>query len=770
MNEQLIKFIELCLMDGVITDKEREVIFRKSKDLGVPEDECEIILEGMIEQNKKNSPSSKTTIETSSSTSSEEENKSQNDDKREEGELDENGNRIGIWRLFSDDKNWEEGEYDENGNKTGVWKSCFKDETRFKIDVETPYVNGKKHGDVISHMDVEPYVYKKYKNDVLVYNRINHPDSNYIKYLDEYDDFGKQISGTTYYLNGKIDSESKFENGVKSESKSYDKEGRLTSEDFYDKKGDLTKSIHYDSDGDPEWEHTWYNGEITYSKDLGIEKKERVEKEREKEEEELRKVYKKELLDSISFENITNPNSKLFELLSNEQFKCSYLFYKDEIEIIGGISNTKQLEDSILGLKYIVIDRLFTPFFTLLKGDHTIINVHLYNQEHEWFRTFETRTHYDTPRPGFPNGVPISYKGYVKLSKDNWGVYLDKNRWFFNPFRDEIMIFHGYFLDVTGRKKSTRPNTDKFCIDPHYTNYNPPRFIKGSLFKKPVMKYYEDGEDITIKSNKLCEDSKKYYNYWYKFLITIEQFKKESISNKSSTYKLELENSFEKWNQLETHFDEVNNILKSKESEIQIKEKEFQTNFIQDFIRTLNFIDENIKNSKNLNLRFQGRIERKTYESTEFIEQLNKLIESENIFITTNSSILFGLVDMIRSIIYDDRVRFYQIYEKFDKMRIFNSQYQNDVLNSLNSINDNLVELNSNIETLTNTIDNLGKELISSIRELKFELSYLNDTVSSQLQNISTKLDVNNLLNVVQTYQLWRINSNTKSINKKLNF
>ena len=47
MNEQLIKFIELCLMDGVITEKEREIIFRKSKELGVPEDECEIILEGM---------------------------------------------------------------------------------------------------------------------------------------------------------------------------------------------------------------------------------------------------------------------------------------------------------------------------------------------------------------------------------------------------------------------------------------------------------------------------------------------------------------------------------------------------------------------------------------------------------------------------------------------------------------------------------------------------------------------------------------------------
>jgi hypothetical protein len=51
MNEELIKFIELCLMDGVVSDKEREVIFRKSKELGVPDDECEIILEGMIHKN-----------------------------------------------------------------------------------------------------------------------------------------------------------------------------------------------------------------------------------------------------------------------------------------------------------------------------------------------------------------------------------------------------------------------------------------------------------------------------------------------------------------------------------------------------------------------------------------------------------------------------------------------------------------------------------------------------------------------------------------------
>ena len=53
MNEQLIKFIELCLVDGVISDKEREVIFRKSKELGVPDDECEILIDSLVSKHSE---------------------------------------------------------------------------------------------------------------------------------------------------------------------------------------------------------------------------------------------------------------------------------------------------------------------------------------------------------------------------------------------------------------------------------------------------------------------------------------------------------------------------------------------------------------------------------------------------------------------------------------------------------------------------------------------------------------------------------------------
>ena len=57
MNQQLIKLIELCLIDGVISDKERSVIFKKSEELGISKDECEIILEGMIQKHSNKNTS-----------------------------------------------------------------------------------------------------------------------------------------------------------------------------------------------------------------------------------------------------------------------------------------------------------------------------------------------------------------------------------------------------------------------------------------------------------------------------------------------------------------------------------------------------------------------------------------------------------------------------------------------------------------------------------------------------------------------------------------
>lgn len=44
----LSDFIELCLLGGELTDKKKEVVLRKSNELGIPEDECEIMIDSIL--------------------------------------------------------------------------------------------------------------------------------------------------------------------------------------------------------------------------------------------------------------------------------------------------------------------------------------------------------------------------------------------------------------------------------------------------------------------------------------------------------------------------------------------------------------------------------------------------------------------------------------------------------------------------------------------------------------------------------------------------
>ena len=53
MNKDLIAFIDLCLIDGAISEKERKVIFAKAKELGVGKDECDVLIESLTQKKSK---------------------------------------------------------------------------------------------------------------------------------------------------------------------------------------------------------------------------------------------------------------------------------------------------------------------------------------------------------------------------------------------------------------------------------------------------------------------------------------------------------------------------------------------------------------------------------------------------------------------------------------------------------------------------------------------------------------------------------------------
>lgn len=60
MNKELMAFIDLCLIDGAISEKERKVIFAKAKELGVGKDECDVLIESLTQ--KKSKTTTKPTI------------------------------------------------------------------------------------------------------------------------------------------------------------------------------------------------------------------------------------------------------------------------------------------------------------------------------------------------------------------------------------------------------------------------------------------------------------------------------------------------------------------------------------------------------------------------------------------------------------------------------------------------------------------------------------------------------------------------------------
>ena len=99
----------------------------------------------------------------------------------------------------------------------------------------------------------------------------------------------------------------------------------------------------------------------------------------------------------------------------------------------------------------------------------------------------------------------------------------------------------------------------------------------------------------------------------------------------------------------------------------------------------------------------------------------------------------------------DRKIRYFELYEAFEKMGVFDSTWEKNVLSKLESIDirlanigGHLIELNRNFESLADASEN----------------------IVSELQNINTSLITNNMLTAISTYQTWRINRNTKSLER----
>lgn len=182
-------------------------------------------------------------------------------------------------------------------------------------------------------------------------------------------------------------------------------------------------------------------------------------------------------------------------------------------------------------------------------------------------------------------------------------------------------------------------------------------------------------------------------------------------------------------------------------------------NYIHQFVKVSNYIGTKKNNIQQI---FQS-IEKVNSKSD--LERRINLIKNQ---IHTYELLIFHSLNMIEALVSEDLITFYEIYEKFDKIGIYNSNWENEVSNNLKTIGSNLSSLGNKLDALLSSIEKMEQNIVSEIGYMNYStqesFGELNNSLSSSLKSINSSIDVNNLFTAINTYQLYKINKQTKSL------
>lgn len=345
--------------------------------------------------------------------------------------------------------------------------------------------------------------------------------------------------------------------------------------------------------------------------------------------------------------------------------------------------------------------------------------------------------------------------GFKKSGSFNYGdFYFKKNK--------TSLLFRGdrYYLDLYLNGKS-----QKELSFPQFNN-------EEEL--NEILKYSNNRRSYYKKINKIRNDEKEIEKELKKkkeqdIKLRREQIekKREEIKNKSLLKKkLSVLEELDKDNNgtidIVENNNEFNELLKKHQKIIIKKSKDFNQNFTHHFIKVGNYLRDK---RNNLQLIFN------CIKGVENKEDLNEYVGILKNDIHSYNLLLINSFNLVVSLIEDDQLVFYDIYEKFDKLKIFNSNWENDMSVKLSQLEDGLSEvkkgvdeLNSNIQNLMYEIREMGDKIVSSIDDLTYITEESTKIIDNRLMEIHSGIKFNNLLTLVQTYQMYKVNKNTKSL------
>ena len=190
--------------------------------------------------------------------------------------------------------------------------------------------------------------------------------------------------------------------------------------------------------------------------------------------------------------------------------------------------------------------------------------------------------------------------------------------------------------------------------------------------------------------------------------------------------------------------DDFNLLLKKHQKSI----VEIDRNYVQQFVKVSSYLKTKKGNIQSLFNNIKG---------TSNQEVLNKYVEILKDEIHTYNLILFNSLNMIVSLVEDDMITFYEIHEMFDTLNMFDSQHEKNVSQRLTNIGDGL-------QSLMYEIRDMGNQLSNSFADLSYVTEESNRQLNEQLSAIDSSIQTNNLLTGIQTYQMYKVNKNTKSL------
>lgn len=299
-----------------------------------------------------------------------------------------------------------------------------------------------------------------------------------------------------------------------------------------------------------------------------------------------------------------------------------------------------------------------------------------------------------------------------------------------------MFSFTEFNLDGSNDDETLVPN---FCFDYRYNNIISENYIhEGSLFCNQNLTVLEP-LNIPFRGS-LTETEKKGVINQIKLVLRGEGEKLLNLNSNLNSLKKELieyKNDKEKFilnNNL--YF----NILKNNQSKI----IEIDREYVQKFIKLNNYLKEK---SSNLNIildKIISNIENKSKES--IIERLDEINFFKGLVYSYNLMVNHSIV-MVTSLVEDDMITFYETYEVFDKMNVFNTNWENEVNDKLSEINESLQDLNFSIRGLMNQMRGMERNIVNGLQSINTSIGSLENSVNKQLSETNSRLKYENLTN-----------------------